>query len=60
MLDKPAAAGRIGVAPRTLNAMVSRGEFPPPVRLGKKAYWHTDVISTWLDRAFQVQRDWLP
>lgn len=60
LLDKQSVSVRLGVAQRTLEAMVSRNEFPPPVRLGKKAYWHTDVIAAWLERAFQAQRDWLP
>lgn len=60
LLDKNSVCEKLNVRPRTLEAMVSRQEFPPSVRLGKKKYWHADVVSSWLERTFQVQRDWLP
>jgi predicted DNA-binding transcriptional regulator AlpA len=39
LLDRRQLAGRLGVAERTVGALVARGELPPPVRLGGCSRW---------------------
>jgi prophage regulatory protein len=41
---------RVGLSRSTLYAMMAEGEFPQPVRLGKRAVgWPEVVVSAWLE-----------
>ena len=49
MLRRPQVEARTGLSRSTIYAMMAEGEFPQPVRLGKRAVgWREAVISTWL------------
>jgi len=34
----------------TIINMVERGEFPPPVFIGRRRFWPAAVVASWLDR----------
>lgn len=50
----------LGVSSRRLEGLVAAGEFPPSVRLGKRAYWSAGVVRRWHERLFLAQETWLP
>ncbi len=58
-LGKAEVAKKIGVKIRKLEYMVSDGEFPPGVQIGKSLQWLEEVVDDWLDRAFAPQREWM-
>ncbi len=60
VLDKPTVCDRLGVAPRTLENMVRDGEFPPPVRVGKRVFWSEVAVAAWHKRLFAAQEAWRP
>lgn len=51
---------RFAVSARTLENMVRKGTFPPPVRLGKQVYWSQAALAAWEQRMFAVQEAWRP
>jgi len=50
ILRRPEVEARTGLSRSTLYAMMAEGEFPRPIRLGKRAVgWPESAISRWLD-----------
>ena len=50
ILRRPEVEARIGLSRSTLYAMMVAGEFPQPLRLGKRAVgWSESAISEWLE-----------
>ncbi len=60
LLSKDCVCGRLGVSPRGLENLVRAGEFPPPVRLGKRVYWSDRAVERWLRRLVGAQEAWSP
>ena len=58
LLDKSTVGQLLGVCERTLENLVNRGEFPPPVYLGKRALWARPVVDTWTEVKFASQLTW--
>jgi len=50
ILRRDELASFVGVQPDTLREMVSRGELPPPIRLGRPDIWLAGRVSAWLWR----------
>ncbi len=49
ILRRPEVEQRVGLSTSTIYAMMSNGEFPRPVKLGKRAVgWPEAVIDRWL------------
>ncbi|WP_143902368.1 helix-turn-helix domain-containing protein [Tepidimonas thermarum] len=48
------------VSERTLEKLVAAGKFPPPLRIGKRVVWASDVVEKWLGCALTKQREWVP
>jgi prophage regulatory protein len=47
----PEVLESVGIAERTLYALMRRGEFPRPAKIGKMSVWVEDEIAQWqLDR----------
>jgi prophage regulatory protein len=47
----PEVLESIGIAERTLYALMHRGEFPRPAKIGKMSVWVDEEIAQWqLDR----------
>lgn len=59
-LKKADVCAELGIAPRTLDNLVKRNEFPPGVRIGKWCYWSSLVIDGFRERAFRQQENWSP
>lgn len=48
-LRRPAVEAATGLSRSTLNAMMDRGEFPRPVRVGRRAVaWPESTVLAWL------------
>jgi len=60
ILTKENVCEDLNVSMRGLEMMISRGEFPPGVRMGKKMYWCLEVLDNWKSRKFSSQRAWKP
>ena len=60
LLDKPTVCQQLGLSQRGLEYLVARGEFPPPVKLGKRVYWSSKAVSRWRQRLFAHQENWKP
>lgn len=59
-LNKEQVCAELGISPRGLENMISRGEFPPPQRLGKRNVWTARAIEAWRERFFHAQEMWMP
>jgi prophage regulatory protein len=50
ILRRPAVEARTGLSRSTIYLMMSRGDFPKPIRLGERAVgWSELTISEWLN-----------
>ncbi len=50
LLRLPEVLALVGVSRSTLYAMVQRGEFPPPVRIGVRAVaWRAHEVYSWVE-----------
>lgn len=55
ILRRPDVEARTGLSRSTIYLMMSRGEFPKPVRLGQRAVgWPEVIISEWLNSRTQA------
>jgi len=52
-MTKEMVANFMSIAPRTVEHWVLQGILPKPTQMGRRAYWHPDVIKAWLN-------SWLP
>ena len=49
-MRRPQVEASTGLSRSTLYAMIAEGEFPRPIRLGKRAVgWTETEVSDWLD-----------
>ena len=48
LITKHEAAGLMAVSARTLDRLVSRGEFPAPIRLGGMRRWNRADLEQWI------------
>ena len=60
LLNKTQVCERLSLSARTLEGMVRKGTFPPPVRIGKFVYWCETAIAQWMVRQFGPQNAWQP
>ena len=60
LIAKTALCEQLGISHRGIEYMVKRGEFPPPVRIGKQAYWSEAAVINWQRKMFSSQESWLP
>jgi predicted DNA-binding transcriptional regulator AlpA len=60
LLTKDQICAELGISPRGLENMISRGEFPPPTRLGKRNRWTDQALQAWRQRFFHAQEMWMP
>lgn len=58
LLNKVTLCERLAVSERTIEMMIKRGEFPPPVRVGKHVYWSEVAVQKWQRRLFAAQESW--
>jgi len=50
ILRRPAVQDAIGLSRSALYELISRGEFPRPVRLGKRAVgWRASEVAAWIE-----------
>ena len=60
LMNKRDVARQLSVCERTLENLMKRGEFPPPLRLGKTVRWAKVVVDAWLEQQLQPQLAWQP
>ncbi len=59
-LNKQDVTERLGFSMRKLDLMVVRGEFPPPVKVGKTCIWSEAAVAKFEARMFAEQMLWEP
>lgn len=60
LMGKKEVCQLLGVCERTLEKMLARRDFPPPLRLGKTARWSKEVVERWLEVKLKPQLEWAP
>lgn len=60
LLGKTVVCKLLGLSPRGLENLVKRGEFPPPVRVGKCVWWSPRTVQGWRQQLFAEQENWQP
>ena len=60
LLTKSDVCAKLSISLRTLESLVKRGSFPPPVRIGKYVYWSALAIQKWKALLFSDQERWQP
>ncbi len=58
LMTKEDVCAQLQVSERTIENMVKAGEFPPPVRIGKRVYWTHFTIQRWQEELFTAQESW--
>lgn len=48
-LTKEAVAALMSVSKRTIDNWIADETLPMPVQIGRRVYWHPNVIVSWLD-----------
>ncbi len=57
MVDEAGLARILGISPRTIRNLVARGEIPPSIIIGKRAWWLVGKLLSYLeDRAEESLR----
>ncbi|MFG6486249.1 helix-turn-helix transcriptional regulator [Roseateles sp. BYS78W] len=59
-MTKAQVCEHLQLSPRALEMAVRRGAFPPPVRIGKRAYWSRKAVLAWHEALFLRQENWQP
>ena len=36
----------------TIRRWIAKGKIPEPMRIGRKRYWHTEQLQTWIDEQY--------
>jgi prophage regulatory protein len=50
IIRRPEVSQRTGLPKSSIYALVNRGEFPAPVKLGPRAVgWYEDAVDQWID-----------
>lgn len=60
LLSKSDVCAKLSLSPRTLESLVKKGAFPPPVRIGKYVYWSALAVQKWKQLLFANQEHWQP
>jgi predicted DNA-binding transcriptional regulator AlpA len=50
LIKAPEFAKMLDMSERTLWRLLSKGELPPPVRLGGSVRWRFEEVRLWIDR----------
>lgn len=45
----------LGLSERSIQKLVKRGGFPPPIKFGRVSKWSSQAIQVWLDEKVTVQ-----
>lgn len=57
LLRLPEVSRRVGIKRSAIYALIERGEFPPPVRLGARvSAWPSDEIDAWVAARIAASR----
>ena len=57
-LRRPAVEDATGLSRSTIYEMMDRGDFPRPIRVGRRAVaWPESVVLAWLAERSKAQRD---
>lgn len=59
-LKKAEVCKVLGIAPRTLENLVAKEQFPAGARIGKYCFWSLKVVQDWRNRQFAFQEAWRP
>ncbi|MDE2255784.1 MAG: helix-turn-helix domain-containing protein [Betaproteobacteria bacterium] len=60
LLNKATVAQRLSCSERTLERLVRKAQFAPPLRHGKEALWFESVVTRWLAQQREQQLAWTP
>lgn len=60
LINKADLCKKLSISVRGLEYLVKRGEFPPPVKIGKYVYWSEVAVMKWKRRLFAIQEVWEP
>lgn len=52
LLTKTDVAALLRCSIRTVEYLVKAGQIPAPIHIGRRPYWHDDLIQSWLGRRF--------
>jgi excisionase family DNA binding protein len=55
LLSVREAAHRLGVSRRTLERLVNRREFPPPLKIGTKSLYATSDLKAYVEKLFTAR-----
>ncbi|MDX2199400.1 MAG: helix-turn-helix domain-containing protein [Phycisphaerae bacterium] len=58
LIDVNSVAELLGVAPRTIWKLVSKGGVPAPLRLGRSVRWRSDELSRWVESGCPDRDRW--
>ena len=57
LITKGEVARMTSVSARTIERLVSMGQFPQPVRLGRKSLWNRQKLQAWIADGCKAIRD---
>lgn len=60
LLNKLEVTAILRMSDRSIERLVKKQNFPPPLRLGKAAFWEEPKVMEWLNDKLETQRAWKP
>ncbi len=57
LLTLPEAAGRLSISKRTLERLISAGDFPPPLKIGRSSRVATRDLASFLEKLCRERGD---
>ena len=49
LIDMPAVLQRVPLCRASVYSMIANGEFPAPVKIGRRSAWLEHEVSAWMD-----------
>jgi prophage regulatory protein len=49
LIGMPAVLGRVPLCKASVYSLIARGEFPAPVKIGRRSAWLEHEVSAWMD-----------
>ena len=59
-MNKLEVTAILRMSDRSIERLVKNENFPPPIRLGKAAFWEEPKVIDWLNKKLEAQRAWKP
>lgn len=54
LIRLPELTAQIGIGKTKIYALITKGEFPAPIKIGKVSAWSSDTVAKWIEGKSRV------